>query len=168
MHADAISKYRVAFHMLWRLKRVEWTLAASWKQLMTLSHSAWRGFGRDGRDAWRKEFPKLQPVLHRCNLNRRKMSHVVNNLGAYLMFEVMESAWLHLQEQIDRAASLDEVIRAHNDYLSDILHRGLLTLVHETLNMQVQLLLQSIFRFCHLESALITGELYNNIEHVYS
>jgi hypothetical protein len=74
--------------MLWRLKRVEWTLSASWKQLMSLSHTAWRGYGRDGRDDWRREFPKLLPVLHRCNLRRGEMSHVVNSLCAYLMFEV--------------------------------------------------------------------------------
>ena len=27
IHASAINKYRIAFHMLWRLKRVEWSLS---------------------------------------------------------------------------------------------------------------------------------------------
>jgi gamma-tubulin complex component 3 len=29
IHAEAISKYRIAFHMLWRLKRVEWALSGA-------------------------------------------------------------------------------------------------------------------------------------------
>lgn len=29
IHAAAISKYRIAFHMLWRLKRVEWALSGA-------------------------------------------------------------------------------------------------------------------------------------------
>lgn len=88
VHAEAISKYRMAFHMLWRLKRVEWTLSSSWKQLMSLSHSFWKGYGSGGRESWRKDFPSLIPVFHRCNLIRSRMVHVVNNLSAYLMFEV--------------------------------------------------------------------------------
>ena len=74
--------------MLWRLKRVEWSLSAAWKQLMTLSHSAWRGYGRDGRAAWRSEFPHLLPVLHRCTLSRGRMVYVINNLCAFIMYEV--------------------------------------------------------------------------------
>lgn len=29
VHAEAVSKYRIAFHMLWRLKRVEWALSGN-------------------------------------------------------------------------------------------------------------------------------------------
>lgn len=48
-----------------------------------------------------------------------------------------------------------QIILLHDNYLSDILFRGLLTANHETLNMQIQLLLQAIFRFCLLESNLL-------------
>lgn len=93
----------------------------------------------------------------------------------------MESAWIKLKEGILTAKSLNEVtmirqitimcyclfnpyyfffwyiqiISLHDNYLSDILFRGLLTSNHETLNMQIQLLLQAIFRFCLLESSLL-------------
>ena len=95
----------------------------------------------------------------------------------------MESAWIKLKEGIQTAKSLNEVtmiwqiisimyccllglfycillchhqiISLHDNYLSDILFRGLLTSSHETLNMQIQLLLQAIFRFCLLESNLL-------------
>lgn len=158
VHAEAAAKYRTAFSMLWRLKRVEWSLSASWKQLMTLSHSAWRGHGRDGRigSAWRQEFPKLLPVLHRCTLSRGKMAHFVQNLSAFLMFEVLETAWVGLQEDLQTAKSLDDVIMAHDAYLSEILNRSLVGPQHEALNQQVQKLLQAILKFCSLETSLMT------------
>mmetsp|Transcript_28637 Transcript_28637/g.49123 ORF Transcript_28637/g.49123 Transcript_28637/m.49123 type:complete len:235 (+) Transcript_28637:1211-1915(+) len=39
MHSGCISKYRIAFHMLWRLKRVEWSLATTWKQHTLFNHA---------------------------------------------------------------------------------------------------------------------------------
>jgi hypothetical protein len=46
------------------------------------------------------------------------MIHVVNNLCAFLMFEVMESAWKKLQDNINQAHCLDDVITAHDNYLA--------------------------------------------------
>lgn len=65
------------------------------------------------------------------------MMHVVNNLSAFLMFEVMESAWLTLQDAVHRACCLDDVIRAHDAYLGEIMDRALLAPQHERINMQV-------------------------------
>ena len=64
--------------------------------------------------------------------------HVVNNLSAFLMFEVMESAWLTLQDAVQRACCLDDVIRAHDAYLGEIMDRALLAPQHESINMQVR------------------------------
>ena len=107
VHAEAISRYRMAFHMLWRLKRVEWSLFGSWKQFTSFNHIR-------GKDA----LPVLKPILHKCSLSRARMMHVVNNLCAFLMFEVMETTWVTLQEALDGASCLDDVIRAHDKYLN--------------------------------------------------
>ena len=71
--------------------------------------------------------------------------HVVNNLSAFLMFEVMESAWLTLQDAVHRACCLDDVIRAHDAYLGEIMDRALLAPQHESINMQVTNSLCSTF-----------------------
>ena len=143
IHDDALATYRTAFHMLWRLKRVEWSLSAAWKAQMSFGHIQ------------REVLSGLRPVLHRCGLHRSRMRHFVNNLSAYLMFEVMESAWSSLQSSITGAASLDEVILAHDRYLGEIQDRALLSSQHEVLNIQIQQVLQSILRFCSLEDTLI-------------
>lgn len=150
VHTDAISKYRLAFSMLWKLKRVEWTLSGAWKQLMTLTHSK-------GIDS--NKFPKLKPIIHKCTLHRGQMVHVVNNLCNFLMFEVMESAWSTLQEKLGKALSLDDVIKAHDNYLAEILDRALLGPQHEGLCVQLHQLLQSILRFCSLEETLVADVL---------
>jgi len=38
----------------------------------------------------------------RCTLHRARMTHVVNNLCAFLMFEVIETAWNSLQGSTER------------------------------------------------------------------
>ena len=150
VHAAALSQYRTAFHMLWRLKRVEWTLGTAWRQLLALSHT---------RGGFAAKLPRLRPVFHRCTLNRARMLHVVTTLSAFLMFEVLESAWQQLGERLSKAKCLDDVIRAHDAYLEGILQRSLLTRAHEGLNLQLQSMLQSILRFCALEDALVADAL---------
>ena len=124
---EAMCRYRIAFHMLWRLKRVEWSLSNAWKRLNSFVHTG-------GGDI----VHSLKNIFHRCTLTRGHMVHLVNNLCAFLMFEVLETAWITLQTRIQKAISLDDVIEAHTSYLSDILERALLKVEHEGLNMHIQ------------------------------
>ena len=80
---------------------------------------------------------RLRSVFHRCALHRSKMTHLINNLSNYMMFEVVEAAWLRLESELQTAVSLDEVIAAHDRYLSDIEDRALLSSKHEAINIQV-------------------------------
>lgn len=43
-----------------------------------------------------------------------------------MMFEVLETSWGTLQDRLTSARTLDDIIDAHNTYLSDILGRALL------------------------------------------
>ena len=145
IHANALTKYRAIFHLLWRIKRVEWVLADSWEQLMTFKRQ--RGL---------VILPKLKPIIHKCTLYRSRMIHVINNISAFLMFEVMETAWEKLKDGImNRANNLDDVVALHDCYLDEILNKALLTPVYELLNMQMQQVIQTILRFCGLEEALL-------------
>lgn len=112
--------------MFWRLKRVEWSLSASWKQMMTFTHTRGELF-----------LPKLRPIIHKCTLYRGRMMHVINNLCAFIMFEVLETAWSKLQQNLKYSKCLDDIIRYHDSYLEEILDRSLLTAHHEQLNLQV-------------------------------
>lgn len=43
-----------------------------------------------------------------------------------MMFEVLETSWGMLQENLDSATTLDDLIQAHKTYLKGILARALL------------------------------------------
>jgi hypothetical protein len=45
--------------------------------------------------------PALKAVLHRCTLARGRMMHVVNNLSAFLMFEVIIFVFMYMYMNID-------------------------------------------------------------------
>jgi gamma-tubulin complex component 3 len=132
--------------MLWRLKRVEWTLSLGWKRVLLLTHSrgAFEGLTR------------LKAVLHRCSLNRSRMLHVVTTFSTYLMFEVLEVEWATLQDRLENDThSLEDLIHAHDAYLNAIVERALLGAQHDELNAQLQRMLQSVLSFCALEDTLV-------------
>ena len=146
VHKKAHAQYRTAFQLLWRLKRVEWTLSSGWKQQLLFKHSkgAMNGLNR------------LRSVMHRCSLNRARMLHVVTTLNTYLMFEVLETEWQSLQHKLlNNCTSLEDVIAAHDTYIGNLLQRALLTAPDDSLNMQLQHMLQSILRFCSLEDTMM-------------
>ena len=95
--------YRQVFHLLWRLKRVEFVLSNAWKQHMWAS-----------KNQLNKALPRLSQVLHHASLNRNKMAHFVLNLSNYMMFEVLEESWCTLQGKLDEATNLDGLIEAHD------------------------------------------------------
>jgi uncharacterized protein YecT (DUF1311 family) len=65
------------------------------------------------------------------------MTHLINNMTNYFMFEVIESAYRRLEEGIAEATCLDDVIKVHDTYLNEIYQRALQSEQHENLNNQV-------------------------------
>jgi hypothetical protein len=49
--SEALAKYRICFHMLWRLKRVEWSLSLSWKQIASFERTHHRDSASDRDDS---------------------------------------------------------------------------------------------------------------------
>ena len=45
----------------------------------------------------------------------------------YMMFEVLETSWGMLQENLDSATTLDDLVEAHKAYMKGILSRALLS-----------------------------------------
>lgn len=71
----------------------------------------------------------LKPYLHRCQLLRHEMTHLVSNIMNYIMVEVVESAWNEFLEEANAANDLDELNKIHAGFLTKILDRALLNLV---------------------------------------
>ncbi len=95
----AMAVYGRIFRFLWRLKRVQHSLSVTWCRNATASHTL-------------SSFPELTGVLHLCHLIRADMHSFVQSLSAYVMFEVLESAWSELQRTLAPAQSMLDPERA--------------------------------------------------------
>jgi gamma-tubulin complex component 3 len=128
VHATAMKKYHQVFLFLFRLKRVEWMLNNSWRQSTALNHAILIETKAGGADA-----PAISEaaehssfLLRRISSTRQTMLHFISNLQNYLMFEVLEGGWEGLKASVRNARTVDDVIRAHDFYLNQIVDKTLL------------------------------------------
>ena len=128
VHASAMEKYHKVFLFLFRLKRVEWMLNNSWRQSTALNHAILIETKAGGADA-----PAISEaaehssfLLRRISSTRQTMLHFISNLQNYLMFEVLEGGWEGLKASVRNARTVDDVIKAHDFYLNQIVDKTLL------------------------------------------
>ncbi|CAO3681202.1 unnamed protein product [Rhizopus stolonifer] len=114
INPDAMLCYLRIFNFLWRIKRVEYTLSASWKQWKVHQET---GLSRD---------------LHQSQMTIQKMIHFIYQLQHYVLFEVLECSWEKLENAIEKECiDLDSIIESHNNYLDEITEKGFLSGVKE-------------------------------------
>ena len=94
-----MKRYMRIFNFLWQLKRVEYSLNATWCRHMTAAHVL-EVSQSTPLVLVASPFLTVQPVLcvqaipvlrgafHRCHLLRTEMVHLVSTLANYVMFEV--------------------------------------------------------------------------------
>lgn len=112
----ANTQYLKVFNLLWRIKRVEFSLNTTWRRCMTGSRGVLASVDDKLGNDWKRA---------RCVV--AEMVHFVNQLQYYILFEVVESSWETLQEAINKPnAALDDLIEAHTKYINSITHKGLL------------------------------------------
>ncbi|EAA31729.1 hypothetical protein GE21DRAFT_8314 [Neurospora crassa] len=109
-------QYLKVFNFLWRIKRVEFALASTWRKCMTGA----RGVLQTSDETVLQTWKSTRGVL-------AEMVHFVGQLQYYILFEVIESSWTELQKNIHKEnCTLDDLITAHTKYLTSITHKGLL------------------------------------------
>ncbi|MCL4125079.1 UNVERIFIED_CONTAM: hypothetical protein GTU68_066359 [Idotea baltica] len=111
--ADCMRQYLMLFNSLWRAKHMECILSATWKQQAATSKLC-------------RALPELGGALHRIQLLLTEMIHLVQQMAYYMTFEVLECSWSALINKLTSAQSLDDVIRAHAQFLKNIVAGALL------------------------------------------
>ncbi|CAM9387478.1 unnamed protein product [Chrysoparadoxa australica] len=137
-------KYRRMFHLLWRIKRAEWSLAHAWSQGMMAMHT---GIGNS--------LPQLRRVLHHCSLLRGQMVFFISNLSNYMMFEVLETSWTALMQSLEAAKDLDDVIGAHSAYLETVMQKALVIDGVSDIMQQLNRTLDVVLQFCSHQEVLM-------------
>jgi len=130
----AMSKYLRVFNFLWRLKRVEHSLCGTWQMMKpTVAHllsSETAGGGTSGA--------ALADMLRSCHSLRGEMHSFISNFQYYVMFEVLETSWVELEEKFAKHSDLDEIIAAHDVFLDAVVQKALL-------GSKSQLVLQTLY-----------------------
>lgn len=116
-----MASYLRIFNFLWRLKRVEHALSATWQTMKPNCSLARLFTSSEGG-----ERSHIVAVLRRCQTLRNEMNHFVTNLQYYIMFEVLEYSWANFLEEMEDAQDLDDLIAAHEKYLRSIVEKALL------------------------------------------
>ena len=139
----AARQYLRVFNFLWRVKRVDFALASTWRRCMTGArgilgsiennggHRYKNKLSKESSDGGGKKTVPVQPNLasdwkcaHACIA---EMIHLVAQLQYYILFEVIEASWAELQTAIRQPeCTLDGLITAHARYLTRITRKGLL------------------------------------------
>ncbi|KAL8866407.1 MAG: hypothetical protein Q9174_006320, partial [Haloplaca sp. 1 TL-2023] len=121
-------QYLSVFNFLWRVKRVEFALGSTWRRCMTGARGVLASVDeRENRTG--QGFPPttMSSLWKQARCCIAEMIHFVNQLQYYILFEVIEASWDELQTAITKPnATLDDLIEAHNKYLRNIKHKGLL------------------------------------------
>lgn len=109
-------QYLKVFNFLWRIKRIEFALATTWRRCMTGARGVLQSADPAVAGTWKSTRGTLAEMIH-----------FIGQLQYYILFEVIESSWTELQDRIRReGCTLDELITAHTRYLESITHKGLL------------------------------------------
>ncbi|KAK4179873.1 Spc98 family-domain-containing protein [Triangularia setosa] len=109
-------QYLKVFNFLWRIKRVEFGLASTWRKCMTGARGVLQSNDEVVLQTWKSTRGTLAEMIH-----------FVGQLQYYILFEVIESSWGELQKNIRKEdCTLDDLITAHTKYLTSITHKGLL------------------------------------------
>jgi gamma-tubulin complex component 3 len=139
-----MKKYLRLFNFLWRVKRVEHSLSTIWMQHMKTAVTT------DG-------LKDLRSQMHKCNLLRHEMLHLVMNFLNYIMVEVIESAWTNLMEELKGAKDLNDIIKYHENFLNQILDKALLTQRSDPIYRQLLKIFDLVFRFKYTQEMLVNS-----------
>jgi len=139
--SDNMTRYLMLFNSLWRAKRMEWVLARVWQKLAILTKMV-------------KSVRELGPILHMANLLASEMIHFVHQMAYYITFEVMECGWARLVKQIDLAESMDDVLTAHEEFLSTLVAKALLDERSREILTQLRAIYDRILEFQGIQERL--------------
>ncbi|KAL7582776.1 hypothetical protein Lser_V15G42467 [Lactuca serriola] len=146
---SAMGDYLKIFNFLWKIRRVEHGILRSWKtmkpNLITyLLTKLPKGV-------------KFQIVLRRCQVLWGQMSHFLTNLQSYIMFEVLEVSWAKFCNEMEIAKDLDDLIGAHDKYLSSVIEKSLLGESCEGVNKTLLMLFDVMLKFSGVLDKLYEG-----------
>lgn len=111
-----ILQYQLLFRFLLHLKHAEQTLSSMWIDQKT---SPWR--------VSVPHHPEFEKWRLRVFLLRARMLAFVQQILAFVTFEVLEPNWRNLEVKLAKVTTVDQLLRDHSDFLDTCLKESMLT-----------------------------------------
>lgn len=111
-----ILRYQLLFRFLLHLKHVEQALSNMWVEQKTTP--------------WRcpvPTHPEFAGWRSRVCLLRARMLAFIQQILAFVTFEVLEPNWHALEAKLDKVVTVDQLLRDHVDFLDTCLKESMLT-----------------------------------------
>lgn len=109
MLEPSMSKYKVIFKPLWRIKHIELVLSSKiWKAQICNEKS------------FRTMSGELNLITKTLNFLTSQMIHFIGQIQYYILFEVIECEWVALCKCIDHAETIDDILQSHQVFLESI------------------------------------------------
>ncbi|KAH8397507.1 hypothetical protein KR222_008425, partial [Zaprionus bogoriensis] len=109
MLEPAMPTYKSLFKPLWRIKHMEFVLSTQIWKVQMANAKALRALG-----------PEIRKATYRLHLFTSEMMHFVHQMQYYVLFEVIECNWVELQERMQHATALDDILDSHSKFLEAI------------------------------------------------
>jgi len=130
------SQYRKLFHLLWRLKRIEWGLNSTWRKATIIQRTLVQQLREEKRRGVHSGFfpsdrtninngSKLSETRHtlsQAGMTRQRILHFSSNLQSYLMLDVIQDGWDRLMKKLQHSNgnTLEDIILYHEYYLLEL------------------------------------------------
>lgn len=110
-----IARYQILFRFLLQLRHAELQLSLMWTE-----HST---------DDWRKRssLPSFEAWKQRVFALRARMLAFVQQMMAFVSYEVMEPNWRTLEDRLGKVTTVDQMLKDHVDFLDTCLKEAGLT-----------------------------------------
>jgi gamma-tubulin complex component 3 len=134
------------------VRRIDMLLNLTWRQSSCLQQEIQTCAQRCAIHVSEHEtYAQANILLRQIAMTRQAMMHFSTNLSSYLMYEVLETEWKRLVRATESASTLDELIAAHEEYLTSVYRKSLLSSVADDgddLGGQIHELLRLSNAFC--------------------
>ncbi|KAA1086261.1 Microtubule-nucleating Tub4p (gamma-tubulin) complex component [Puccinia graminis f. sp. tritici] len=115
LSASAMEKYMRMFRLLWKMKRLEYSLDRAWKVVIL------------GVNRALKHLHCLRGDFHKARLVISEMIHFIRQLQSYCHLEVIDCGWQEFEKKLTtEGGDLDSLIEGHAAYLDRLVSKGLL------------------------------------------
>ena len=154
-NSKLLKDYQKLFFFFWKLKRLDYSQNYQvWRDFMAQSHSI------------KNNYDTIKNAMKISIKFNQEIIHFLSNLHNFLSLEVLENQYKNLITEIAKVSDLNELIKKHKNFVSNIKKQCLLDEENVTINKKIIAIFDIILRFKSAHDILSTSLLEKHYENL--